>query len=373
MAKRGRPPVAITLTGTERRQLESWARRHSTAQNLALRCRIVLACADPSLSGRQIADKVGCSTVTVSKWRKRFAAHRLDGLIDEPRPGAVRTIGDDVVEQVVIDTLESAPKDATHWSTRSMADKHGISRQTVSKIWRAFGLKPWEIDEFKISPDPQLVEKIRDIVGLYMNPPVNAAVFAVDEKPQIQALNRTAPMLPMMPTTSQRRSHDYQRNGTIDLFAALDIATGTVISELRPNHTSAEFIKFLNKINREVPDDLDVHVVLDNLSTHKTPAVHKWLLRHRRFTFHFTPTYGSWMNLVERRFSALTTKKLQRSAHDSVHALAADIRAWVDTWNDNPKPFVWHKTADEILERLGRYCADVTNTELAKRNNVTAH
>jgi len=373
MAKRGRPPVAITLTGTERRQLESWARRHSTAQNLAMRCRIVLACADPSLSGRQIADKVGCSTVTVSKWRKRFAAHRLDGLIDEPRPGAVRTIGDDVVEQVVIDTLESAPKDATHWSTRSMADKHGISRQTVSKIWRAFGLKPWEIDEFKISPDPQLVEKIRDIVGLYMNPPVNAAVFAVDEKPQIQALNRTAPMLPMMPTTSQRRSHDYQRNGTIDLFAALDIATGTVISELRPNHTSAEFIKFLNKINREVPDDLDVHVVLDNLSTHKTPAVHKWLLRHRRFTFHFTPTYGSWMNLVERWFSALTTKKLQRSAHDSVHALAADIRAWVDTWNDNPKPFVWHKTADEILERLGRYCADVTNTELAKRNNVTAH
>jgi len=265
MAKRGRPPVAITLTGTERRQLESWARRHSTAQNLAMRCRIVLACADPSLSGRQIADKVGCSTVTVSKWRKRFAAHRLDGLIDEPRPGAVRTIGDDVVEQVVIDTLESAPKDATHWSTRSMADKHGISRQTVSKIWRAFGLKPWEIDEFKISPDPQLVEKIRDIVGLYMNPPVNAAVFAVDEKPQIQALNRTAPMLPMMPTTSQRRSHDYQRNGTIDLFAALDIATGTVISELRPNHTSAEFIKFLNKINREVPDDLDVHVVLDDL------------------------------------------------------------------------------------------------------------
>ena len=338
-----------------------------------MRCRIVLACADPSLSGRQIADKVGCSTVTVSKWRKRFAAHRLDGLIDEPRPGAVRTIGDDVVEQVVIDTLESAPKDATHWSTRSMADKHGISRQTVSKIWRAFGLKPWEIDEFKIFPDPQLVEKIRDIVGLYMNPPVNAAVFAVDEKPQIQALNRTAPMLPMMPTTSQRRSHDYQRNGTIDLFAALDIATGTGISELRPNHTSAEFIKFLNKINREVPDDLDVHVVLDNLSTHKTPAVHKWLLRHRRFTFHFTPTYGSWMNLVERWFSALTTKKLQRSAHDSVHALAADIRAWVDTWNDNPKPFVWHKTADEILERLGRYCADVTNTELAKRNNVTAH
>ena len=363
MAKRGRPAAEITLTGIERRQLESWARRHSSAQALAMRCKIVLACADPELTGRQIADRVGCNPATVSKWRKRFAIDRVDGLIDEPRPGAQRTISDDVVEQVVIDTLETAPADATHWSTRSMAQRHGISRQTVSEIWRAFGLKPWEIDEFKISPDPQLVDKIRDIVGLYMNPPVNAAVFAVDEKPQIQALNRTAPMLPMMPTTTQRRSHDYQRNGTIDLFAALNIATGTVIHDLRPNHTSAEFIKFLNKINREVPDHLDVHVVLDNLSTHKTPAVHKWLLRHRRFHFHFTPTYGSWMNLVERWFSALTTKKLQRSAHDSVNALAADIIDWVEHWNENPTPFIWHKTADEILERLGRYCANLINTE----------
>jgi len=363
MAKRGRPLVEITLTGNERRQLESWARRHSSAQNLAMRCKIVLLCEDPDLTGTQIAGKVGCSPVTVSKWRKRFAVKRLDGLVDEPRPGAARTIGDDVVEKIVIDTLESLPKNATHWSTRSMAERHGISRQTVSEIWRAFGLKPWEIDEFKISPDPQLVAKIRDIVGLYMNPPVNAAVFAVDEKPQIQALNRTAPMLPMMPTTNQRRSHDYKRNGTIDLFAALDIATGQVITELRPNHDSAQFIKFLNKINREVPKELDVHVVLDNLSTHKTPAVHKWLLRHKRFHFHFTPTYGSWMNLVERWFSAPTTKKLQRSAHDSVAALSKDIIDWVDNWNEDPKPFVWHKTADEILERLGRYCADVTNTE----------
>jgi len=255
MARRGRPRVEITLTGTERRQLQSWARRHSSAQNLARRCKIILLCEDPALTGTEIAAKVGCNPATVSKWRKRFAEHRVDGLIDEPRPGAARTIGDDVVEQIVIDTLESLPKGATHWSTRSMADKHGISRQTVSEIWRAFGLKPWKIDEFKISPDPQLVGKIRDIVGLYMNPPVNAAVFAVDEKPQIQALNRTAPMLPMMPTTTQRRSHDHQRNGTVDLFAALNIATGTVITELRPNHTSAQFIKFLNKINREVPAD----------------------------------------------------------------------------------------------------------------------
>jgi transposase len=363
MAKRGRPTVEIVLTIAERGQLESWARRHSSAQSLALRCRIVLACADPELSRQEIAERVGCNPATVTKWRNRFARDRLDGLVDEPRPGAARSIGDDVIEQVVIDTLETAPPDATHWSTRSLAARHGISHETVSQIWQAFGLKPWREDEFKVSPDPQLIEKIRDLVGLYMNPPVNAAVFAVDEKPQIQALNRTAPTLPMLPTTPARATHDYQRNGTIDLFAALNIATGKVITDLRPNHTSAEFIKFLNKINREVPAELDVHVIVDNLSTHKTPAVHKWLLRHRRFHFHFTPTYGSWMNLVERWFSALTTKKLQRSAHDSVAALAADITAWVDHWNENPTPFVWTKTADEILDRLARYCAAVTNTE----------
>lgn len=363
MARRGRPTVEIELTGEERRTLQRWARRHSSSQALALRCRIVLACADKDRTNGQIAEEFGCNPATVSKWRRRFAVERLDGLMDAPRPGAKRTIGDDVVEAVVIDTLESAPTDATHWSTRSLAAKHGISRQTVSEIWKAFGLKPWRQDEFKISPDPQLVEKIRDLVGLYMNPPVNAAVFAVDEKPQIQALNRTAPTLPMLPTTPAKATHDYQRNGTIDLFAALDMATGKVITELRPNHSSAEFIKFLNKINREVPKGLDVHVILDNLSTHKTPAVHKWLLRHRRFHFHFTPTYGSWMNLVERWFSALTTKKLQRSAHDSVAALAADITNWVEHWNDNPTPFVWTKTADEILDKLARYCSAVTGTE----------
>ena len=259
----------------------------------------------------------------------------------------------------MVETLESAPKDATHWSTRSLAAKHGISRQTVSEIWRAFGLKPWRQDEFKISPDPDLVEKIRDIVGLYLNPPVAAAVFAVDEKPQIQALNRSAPTLPMLPTTPARATHDYERNGTLDLFAALEIATGKVITDLRPSHTSAEFVKFLNKINREVPADLEVHVVLDNLSTHKTPQVQQWLLRHKRFHFHFTPTYGSWMNLVERWFSALTTKKLQRSAHRSVRALAADIRGWVETWNEDPRPFTWHKSADDILQRLAGYCTAI--------------
>ena len=363
MARRGRPTVEINLSADERKTLERWARRHSSSQALAMRCRIVLACADSDRRRTEIAAEVGCNPATVTKWRQRFAVDRLDGLVDAPRPGAERKIGDDVVEAVVIDTLETAPADATHWSTRSLAKKHGISHQTVSEIWRAFGLKPWRQDEFKISPDPQLIEKIRDIVGLYMNPPVAAVVFAVDEKPQIQALNRTAPTLPMLPTTPAKATHDYERNGTLDLFAALDIATGTVITDLRKTHTSDDFVAFLNKVNRNVPKDLDVHVVLDNLQTHKTPKVQKWLLRHKRFHFHFTPTYGSWMNLVERWFSALTTKKLQRSAHSSVKELAADITAWVETWNDDPKPYVWTKTADEILDRLAGYCAAITGNE----------
>jgi len=329
-----------------------------------LRSRIVLACADGDTHG-EIAARLGCNPVTVSKWRRRFAAERLDGLADAPRPGAARTIGDDVIEAVVVETLESTPPDATHWSTRGLAAKHGISHQTVAEIWRAFGLKPWRQDSFKVSPDPDLVEKIRDLVALYMNPPVAAMVFAVDEKPQIQALNRTAPTLPMLPTTPQRATHDYERNGTCDLFAALDMATGSVITDIRSSHSSADFIAFLNKVNRNVPHDLDVHVILDNLSTHKTPAVHRWLLRHKRFHLHFTPTYGSWMNLVERWFSALTTKKLQRSAHRSVKELAADIEAWVASWNENPTPFVWHKTAGQILERLAGYCQAINETASA--------
>jgi len=248
--------------------------------------------------------------------------------------------------------LETAPKDATHWSTRGLAAKHGISHTTVGEIWRAFGLKPWRQDSFKVSPDP-------DLVALYMNPPVAAAVFTVDEKPQIQAHNQTAPILPMLPTTPQRATHDYERNGTCDLFAALEVATGKVITDIRARHTSADFVAFLNKVDRNVPKDLAVHVILDNLAAHKTPTVHKWLLRHKRFHLHFTPTYGSWMNLVERWFSALTTKKLQRSAHRNVKELAADIKAWAEAWNDDPKPFVWHKTAEQILERLAGYCTAI--------------
>jgi transposase/DNA-binding CsgD family transcriptional regulator/transcriptional regulator with XRE-family HTH domain len=364
MARRGRPTAVIELTAHERETLQRWARRHSSSQALALRCRIVLAAGEGCTNG-EIAASVGCNPVTVSKWRQRFASDRLDGLVDAPRPGAARTIGDDVVEAIVVESLETAPPNATHWSTRELAQRHGISKTTVAEIWRAFGLKPWRQDEYKISPDPDLVEKIRDIVALYMSPPVAAAVFAVDEKPQIQALNRTAPTLPMLPTTPARATHDYQRNGTCDLFAALEIATGKVITDIRKSHTSADFIAFLNKVNRNVPTELDVHVILDNLSAHKTPAVHKWLLRHKRFHLHFTPTYGSWMNLVERWFSALTTKKLQRSAHRSVKELAADIEAWATAWNENPTPFVWHKTADEILDRLAGYCGALNRTTQA--------
>ena len=364
MARPGRPTVEIKLSGNERKTLERWARRHSSAQSLALRCRIVLACAE-GRTNEDIAAELRIHPVTVSKWRKRFAADRLDGLMDAPRPGAARTISDDTVEAVVVDTLETAPPDATHWSTRGLAAKHGISHQTVSEIWRAFGLKPWREDSFKVSPDPDLVEKIRDIVALYMNPPVAAVVFAVDEKPQIQALNRTAPTFPMLPTTPARATHDYERNGTCDLFAALNIASGTVITDIRSRHTSDDFIAFLNKVNRNVPPELDVHVVLDNLSAHKTPKVHRWLLRHRRFHFHFTPTYGSWMNLVERWFSALTTKKLKRSAHCSVKELAADITSWAAAWNEDPKPFVWHKTAEQILERLAGYCSAINNENIS--------
>ena len=361
MARAGRPTASIELSDSERETLQRWVRRRSSAQALAQRSRIVLACAEGATNA-EVAAAERVHPATVSKWRRRFAADRLEGLVDAPRPGAQRSIADETIEAVLVDTLESAPGADTHWSTRGLAAKHGISKTTVAEIWRAFSLKPWQQDNFKVSPDPDIVEKVRDLVALYMNPPDVAAVFAVDEKPQIQALNRTAPTLPMLPTTPARATHDYQRNGTVDLFAALDIARGTVISDIRPSHNQDDFIAFLNKINREVPAHLDVHIILDNLATHKTPKVQRWLLRHRRFHLHFTPTYGSWMNLVERWFSALTTKKLQRSAHRSAKELAVDIRAWVDTWNENPKPFVWHKTAEQILERLAGYCAAINQS-----------
>jgi transposase len=354
--------VPLVLTDDERASLEAWSRRRKTAQALALRSRIVLACAGGA-SNHAVAAELGVSRDTVSKWRSRFAERRLEGLTDEPRPGRPRTVSDEKVEQVVTAALEQAPPGGdTHWSTRSMARSSGVSQSTVSRIWRTFGLKPHVIQTWKLSTDPQFIEKVRDVVGLYMAPPEHALVLCVDEKSQIQALDRTAPILPMLPTTPARMTHDYVRNGTTSLFAAYDLASGSVIAQPYRRHRAAEFLKFLKLIDAAVPKDLDLHLVLDNYATHKTPEVHKWLLRHPRFQLHFTPTSSSWLNLVERWFSELTSRKLRRSAHRSVTELEADIRKWTTEWNKNPRPFIWTKTADQILETLAAYCGLITDS-----------
>ena len=361
MGRRGRPLAELVLSDDERETLERWARRPSSAQALALRCRIVLACAEGG-SSTEVAERLGVTRATVGKWRARFVTHRLDGLHDEPRPGGPRSISDDDVERVIVKTLEETPKGATHWSTRQMARATGMSQTAASRIWRAFGLKPHLAEDFKLSPDPQFIDKVRDIVGLYLNPPDAAVVLCVDEKSQIQALDRTAPVLPLMPGVPERRTHDYRRNGVTNLYAALDVASGNVIANLTERHRAAEFIRFLNLINRSVPHDLDVHVIVDNSSTHKTPGVHRWLVRHPRFTLHFTPTYSSWLNLVERWFAELTNKWLRRGTHRSVKDLVASIRTWITNWNDDPKPFIWHKTADEILDSLAHYCQRINDS-----------
>ena len=348
-------PVSIELTDDERAQLESWARRRTSAQALALRSRIVLFAAD-GLNNTEIAERLGVHRPMVRKWRSRFAEDRLDGLCDEPRPGRPRTISDDQVEEVIVKTLETTPKGATHWSTRSMAREVGLTQSAVLRIWRAFGLQPHRQETWKLSKDPQFVDKVRDVVGLYLNPPERAVVLCVDEKSQIQALDRTAPILPMLPGVPERATHDYKRSGTSSLYAALDITTGKVIGRLHSRHRAIEFKKFLQTIDREVPAELAVHLVLDNSSTHKTPTIQRWLAAHPRFALHFTPTSSSWLNLVERWFAELTSKKLRRGAHRSVRSLNTDIRAWIDTWNQSPRPFVWTKTADQILESIARYC-----------------
>jgi transposase len=353
MASRG-PKAVLVVSNEDRGVLERWSKRPKSPMSVAQRARIVLLAAD-GLDSTVIASKVGVHEATVGKWRRRYLTGGVDALIDEPRPGAPRKIGDADVEALVVKTLEETPTDATHWSTRDLAAKAGISPSSVGRIWRAFGLKPWLTDTFKLSEDPQFIDKLRDVVGLYMDPPDHAVVVCVDEKTGIQALDRTKPSLPMRPGQVERRTHDYVRNGVIDLFAALNIATGQVIAQTSKKHRAVEFIKFLNTINANVPPDLAVHVVMDNASTHKTPAVHKWQLRHPRFVFHFTPTSSSWLNLVERWFGHLTDKKLRRSAHKSVKALTDDLEAWVASWNTNPKPFVWTKTADEILDKLTKY------------------
>src|SRR5215210_3517937 len=347
--------VAIELSDAERLQLEAWTRRRTSAQALAQRSRIVLLAAE-GLKNTEIAERLGVARATAATWRARFAEHRLDGLLDEPRPGRPRTISDEQVEEVIIKTLETAPKDATHWSTRSMAREVGLTQSAVLRIWKAFGLQPHRQDTWKLSKDPLFIEKVRDVVGLYLNPPERAVVLCVDEKSQIQALDRTAPILPMLPGVPERATHDYKRAGTSSLYAALDITTGKVIGRLRSRHRAIEFKQFLQTLDREVPDELDVHLVLDNSSTHKTPAIRNWLAAHPRFVLHFTPTSSSWLNLVERWFGELTSKLLRRGTHRSVRDLNADIRAWIDTWNENPRPFVWTKTADQILESIARYC-----------------
>jgi transposase len=341
----GRPKRPLILSDDERDRLQSLAHRARSQSLLARRARVVLACAE-GLDNQAVAKKLRCSKGMVCKWRSRFLDARLEGLYDEPRPGAPRKVSDDQVERVVIQTLESTPRGETHWSTRGLAKATGLSRMTVSRIWHAF---------FKLSPDPQLVEKVRDIVGLYMNPPDHAMVMCIDEKSQIQALDRTQPLLPMRPGQLERGTHDYKRNGTTSLFAALELKTSRVIGQLHHRHRSQEFRRFLDRIEAQVPSGLDVHLILDNYGTHKTALIRNWIAKRPHFHLHFTPTYGSWINLVERWFAELTNKRIRRGVFRSVKELEAAIREYIDVHNEDPKPFVWTRTADQILDSIARY------------------
>jgi transposase len=357
----GRPIAPLSLAGEERETLESWARRPKSAQALAQRSRIVLECASGS-SNTAVARKLNLTQQTVGKWRQRFLERRLDGLLDEPRPGTPRRVSDAEVERVVRLTLERSPTDATHWSSRAMAKRCGYSQSTVSRIWRAFGLQPHRVEGFKLSKDPLFIEKVRDIAGLYLNPPDKALVLCVDEKSQIQALDRSQPVLPMRPGQAERRTPDYLRHGTTNLFAALDFRAGTVIGELHQRHRAIEFRKFLETIDHQVPEQFELHLIIDNYATHKTPAIKRWLLRHPRFRLHFTPTGASWLNLVERWFAGLTEKQLRRGVHRSTRELEAAIRSYLQTNNRHPKPFIWTKTADQILESVTRFCKRISDS-----------
>lgn len=350
----GRPKAALVVTDDERRTLERLTKRAQVNRQMAFRARLILACADGT-SNNLVARRYRTTNATVGKWRNRFIASRLDGLYDEPRVGAPRTISDDDVEAVIVKTLETKPVGETHWSTRSMATQAGMSHTMVGRIWRAFGLKPHLTETFKLSPDPQFVEKVRDVVGLYMNPPDHAVVFAVDEKSQIQALQRAQPILPMDFGQPERRTHNYIRHGTLDLFAALNVATGEVLARCKRRHRATDLVDFLRDLDAKVEPDLDIHVVLDNLSAHKAPAVQRWLVRHPRVHFHFTPTYASWLNLAERFFGLLTEKALRRGSHTSIPQLREAILNYVAVHNDKHSPFTWTKTADEILDKLRRF------------------
>ena len=358
---RGRPKAPLALSDTEHEQLTAWTLRRKTAQALALRARIVLGCASGA-ENKDIAARLRVTPQTVSKWRARFVQLRLEGLLDAPRPGAPRSIDDAQVDAVVARTLESVPQGATHWSTRTLALEMGMTQTAISRIWRAFGLQPHRQETFKLSSDPLFVDKVRDIVGLYLNPPVKALVLCVDEKSQIQALDRTQPLLPLAPGVPERRTHDYMRHGTTTLFAALDIATGEVIGEMHRRHRSSEFLKFLRTIEANVPPELDVHLVMDNYGTHKTPSIRNWFSRHPRFHVHFTPTSASWLNQVERWFATLTTKYIRRGTHRSTRELETAIKQYLEINNATPKPFQWVKTANEILASVERFCLRISNS-----------
>ena len=359
----GRPLPPLHLSPDEWETLERWSRRRKTSQALALRARLILACAEGRTNGR-VAAAFRVAGATVGKWRSRFVANRLDGLLDEPRPGAPRQITDADVERVITETLESAPKDATHWSTRSMAKASGLSQSAVSRIWRAFALQPHRTENFKLSKDPLFIEKVRDIVGLYLNPPDRALVLCVDEKSQMQALDRSQPILPMRPGQIERRTHDYTRHGTTSLFAALNVKTGEVIGKCHRRHRAVEFRKFLDQIDAAVPPELDIHLILDNYGTHKAPTIHRWLAKRPRYHLHFTPTSASWINLVERWFAALTEKQIRRGIHRSTRELERAVEQYLEITNRHPKPFKWTKTADQILSTVARFC---------KRINDSAH
>lgn len=354
MARTGRPKIELVVTDDERAELVRLTKRGRTNRDLAFRARLILACADEP-SNAAVAQRHRCAGKTVGKWRSRFIRDRLEGLYDEPRVGGPRKITDEEVEAVIVKTLETKPTGHTHWSTRKMAEKAGMSHTMVGRIWRTFGLKPHVSRSFKLSPDPQLVEKVRDVVGLYMNPPANAVVFAVDEKSQIQALQRAQPILPMDIGQPERQTHNYIRNGTLDLFAALNVATGEVVARCKQQHRAQDFVAFLRDLDEHVEDGLEIHVVLDNLSTHKAPPVHRWMLRNPRFHLHFTPTYSSWLNLVERFFGLLTEQALRRGSHTSIPKLREAILEYVASHNERSKPFRWSKTADEILEKMRRF------------------
>ncbi len=360
----GKPAVSIDLTEEERRELTGLAGRRRTAQGLARRARIVLLAAD-GLENKEICAKLDVDANTVGKWRRRFADSRVDGLLDEPRPGRPREIGDEEIAETIRLTLETTPRGATHWSLRSMAAAVGHAPSTVHRIWQAFGLQPHRVETFKLSKDPLFVDKVRDIVGLYMVPPERALVLCVDEKSQIQALDRTQPVLPMRPGQAERRSHDYTRHGTLSLFAALDIATGKVIGKCFARHRGSEFLRFLRKIEANVPPDLDTHLVMDNYATHKTPAIRRWLARHPRWQVHFTPTSASWINQVERFFAELTEKQIRRGVHRSTRELEQAIHDYIDTVNEQPKPFRWTKSADDILASIKRFC--LTTLKIANK------